>query len=91
MLVSRSQKWQFWTRSKEQCAALLTHKVNSSKNDFCYLNHIWFDCTTKKLVEFTSESCERQNKKCCVKDLSETVCTAHKFAIILLKYYIDGC
>ena len=33
-LVSRSQKWQFWTCSKEQCAALLTHEVNSSKNHF---------------------------------------------------------
>jgi hypothetical protein len=32
-LVSRSQKWQFWTRLKEQCA-LHTHEVNSSKNHF---------------------------------------------------------
>jgi hypothetical protein len=30
-LVSKSWKWQFWTHSKEQCAALLTHEVNSAK------------------------------------------------------------
>jgi hypothetical protein len=34
MLVSRSRKWQFWTHSEEQYAALLTYEVNSSKNDF---------------------------------------------------------